>query len=115
MTARTAKLERAYQKAKSNGGLVPLYEETSLKDWTHWKLVQNRFPHNKIVTKHQMVVLKREANIWAIKQEELIELWYVILPWADERYHFAKINLVAMRSINAVPHIHLCDYQDRFI
>lgn len=114
MTARTDELEAEYQRARQSGELVPINKETTLKEWDNWILVNNRFPHNKLVVTHLMVVLKREASVWQLNKNELNELWYTILPWADTQYDFAKINFSAMRSVKGIPHIHLCTYKEEY-
>lgn len=116
MTARTEQMEAKYQKAKKDGTLVPLHLEKKLKEWEYWILIDNRFPHDKLNTRHHMVVLKRDCqDIWAITEPELAELYYKILKWADARYHYAKLNFAKLRSVNGILHIHLCDHKEEYI
>lgn len=114
MTARTEALEKEYQQARLQGNLTPINEEAHIKEWEHWILVNNRYPHNKIVDVHVMVVLKRETDLWEININELKELWYTILPWADDKYDFAKLNMSSMRSVKGIPHLHLCIYKEEY-
>ena len=118
MTARTEATEASYQKAKQSGTLQPLHEVTPIKEWTHWKLVPNAFPHDKLHARHLMVVLKREVDpkdYWGITEYELYELWWDILPELEKEYHYFKINGSALRSIKTVPHIHVCDYLPEYV
>ena len=114
MTARTDAMERAYQEARAAGTLEQLNEVAPLKEWAYWKLIPNRFPHDKLNVKHLMIVLKREANIWEIEQAELNNLWRDILPSLDAEYDYVKINLAAMRSVANVPHLHVAVYRSEF-
>lgn len=114
MTARTAPMEQAYQDAKTKGELEPLHEIAPIKEWTYWKLVPNRFPHDKLNTKHLMLVLKREVDLWSLSNYEIYELWREILPELDSQYDYVKLNFQAMRSVNGVPHLHVCVYREEF-
>lgn len=118
MTARTKRTENAYQKAKASGKLESLKDIKPIKEWLHWKLVPNRFPHDKLNTRHLMVVLKRETDpkdYWGIRDVELYELWWDILPELEKEYQYFKINGASLRSINTVPHIHVCDFLPEFV
>ena len=115
MTTRKPETEAAYQKAKATNKLEPLHLIEPIKEWDHWKLVPNRFPHDRLNKVHLMLVLKREANIYAITNAELDELWRKILPELDSLYHYVKLNLRAMRSISNVPHLHICDFVEEYL
>lgn len=116
MTARTEATERAYQQARKNGTLDNLIDVEPVREWTHWKLIENRFPYDKLNTKHFMVVLKREPeSYWALNEYELYELWWDIIPELDNEFHYLKINLQQLRSVNGIPHIHVCDHKPEFV
>lgn len=112
MSVRSDETEALYQAAKRSRTLPSLLDEEPIHDWQYWKLVENRYPHDKLVEVHHMAVLKREADVYMLDSAELQELWYEVLPWADKHYDFAKLNFASMRSINAIPHIHLCVYKE---
>ena len=108
-------MEHAYQMAKANGDLENLHEIAPTKVWSYWRLVPNRFPHDKLNRKHLMIVLNRECDsLWDITDFELKQLWRTILPYLDDKYDYFKINGKALRSINNVPHLHVCVYLDEF-
>lgn len=113
MTARTPALEAKYQEAKREGNLQPLHEIEPIKEWTFWKLVPNKYPHNKLNVKHDMLVLKRPIGVWSMSLHEWAEL-YRILAEVDDQYDYSKLNLSAMRSINTTPHVHLCVYKEEY-
>ncbi len=118
MTARTEAGEEAYQKAKRLGQLEPLQDITPIKEWVHWKLVPNKFPHDKLNSRHLMVVLKRETaegDYWGLEDVELFELWWDIFPELERDYHYFKINGSALRTVGRVPHIHVCDFLPEYV
>lgn len=114
MTARTPEVEKAYQDAKASGNLEQLHEVAPIKEWTYWKLIPNRFPHNKLNTKHMMIVLKRGCDIWSLTNYEIYELWREILPELDDQYDYVKLNLSAMRTVAGTPHLHVCIYKQEY-
>jgi len=106
VTLRTPAMEKKYQKAKANNDLEQLNEIAPIKQWKFWKLVPNRFPHDRHHTENLMVVLKRECpSFWDIALHEQDELFEKIGPYLDDKYDYIKINLASVRSINNVPHI----------
>ena len=118
MTARTEEMEARYQEAKRVGDLESLEQITPEGEWVHWKLVPNRFPHDKLNTRHLMLVLKRrveDGKYWDLREGELFELWWDIFPELDKEFHYFKINGEALRSIGNVPHIHVCDHKPEFV
>lgn len=117
MSVRTDQMEDRYTAAKAAGTLVPLHKLVAVKDYTYWKLVHNMFPHDKLNTRHYMVVLKRECpDIWqGLTNNEIYELWREILPSLDKEFHYFKLNGAALRSIQNVPHIHVCDHKEEYV
>ncbi len=107
MTMRTQKVEKHYAEVKEQGGLRPLYDETPIKDFKYWRIVENRFPHDKIADLNHMIVLKREVkDIRHINLMEWIQLlkvvWYI-----RHDYNTFTYNLPSMSSVKNIPHAHL--------
>lgn len=115
MTARTEATEARYQEAKKNGTLQPLDQVEPLHKWVYWRLVENEFPHDKLNRRHRMIVLNRQSDLWELTNNEIYELWRVILPELDKQYHYFKLNGSQLRSINNVPHIHVCDFLPEYV
>lgn len=110
MTMRTKEMEARYNAAREAGRLVPLGQEielTGAPTFHYWKLVANRFPHDRHHTRHILIVLRRDGPIEDVTLEELEELWYRIVPWADDYFDYVKLNLKSLRSVNTTPHLHL--------
>lgn len=116
MTMRTADGERRYDKAKQHGNLIPLYEEPAVYggEFKHWRIVANRFPHNKITDLNDMLVLKRECDgLTHIKMYEWFELLQIILKIRDS-YDTFTFNFPSMSSIKNIPHAHLYRLKKEF-
>lgn len=110
MSLRSPEMEDRYQQAKKDGQLIPLASEAKLAgapDFDYWKIIANRFPHDRHHTFHILVVLRRDCAVHEVSLEELEELWFSILPWADRTFDYVKFNLSSMRSITQTPHLHL--------
>lgn len=110
MTMRTKEMEEKYQQARAAGALVPLSEEVELGGapmFHYWKLVANRFPHDLHHVQHILIVLRRDCPVRDVTLEELEELWYGIIPWADNYFDYVKLNLTSLRSVQQTPHLHL--------
>lgn len=115
MTLRTPVTERAYQDARAAGDLKPLAEEAPLREFELWKLVDNRFPHDRHHTLNHLVVLKRDCPVEHINMLEWEEFWRVIMPWANNSgYDYIKFNLASVRSVNHTPHLHLMTLKREF-
>lgn len=116
MTLRTKKMEHKYTMAKLNGDLKPLLEEEPIVEFSYWKIVLNRFPHDKHHRKHILIVLKRECEVFKISPDELQELWYDVLPWAETQgWHYTKLNFQVLRSVNHTPHLHLLTLKPEYV
>lgn len=111
MSLRTTDSELAYQNAKKDGLLNPLLAEPALKEFTHWRLIENRYPYNIIFSKHHMLVPKREAaNYDNLKTLERIELREIIDTYCQDHYDLVFENMSKQRSVKAVYHLHLASY-----
>lgn len=108
MSMRTPVMDEEYQIAKESGLLVPLFDEAPVREWKYWRLVVNKYWHDKVARFGLMVVLKRECpSIWRIEKKERAELFEDVGPWCDSRFDTFDINLKSMRSIENIPHIHV--------
>lgn len=118
MSLRTEATELQYTKAKMKKTLIPLSQEEEIVGtqslFHYWKLVANRFPHDLHHTHHIMVVLRRDCPPNDVTLEELEELWYRIVPWADERFDYVKFNLSSVRSVGTTAHLHLLALKPEF-
>lgn len=110
-------MEADYQAARAANQLVPLRDETPVEGHSpfhYWKIVQNRFPHDRHHTEHYLVVLNRDCLVEQVSLEELEELWYTVIPWADGHFDYIKLNMTARRTVNETPHLHLYVLKDEY-
>ena len=112
MYLRTKKLQEFYLEYKKTAPYEALHKEPSIREWQYWRLINNRFPYNKLASAHALVVLKRDCSIFHLTEDELNELWGVILTWADRIYDTSIVNFSSVRSVNHTPHVHLITYLD---
>ena len=107
MTMRLPKSEAIYQQAIKDKTLIPLYDEDAVYDFKYWKIVENRFKHDKFATTNHMIVLKREAaGLKEIKPLEWLELMKIVIE-VRNLYDSFMYNFPNMSSIKNIPHAHL--------
>lgn len=113
MSMRLSRTEQRYQNASKNGKLRPINQEKPIQLWVYWRIVANRFPHDKISTQNDMVVLNREATLDTIKSYEWRELKEIVEANKDN-YDLLTMNLPSMSSVRNIPHFHLYKLKDRY-
>lgn len=110
MSLRTAESERYYQDQKLAGTLIPLADEPTIRAWTYWRIIENRFPYNVALAKHHLLLpIRAVPDRSDLKDEELAELVEIIALVASE-YDFVMENFPKRRSILAHYHLHLGEY-----
>lgn len=98
--------EMRYQEDKLNGGTKPLLEEPAIKEWEHWRLIDNRYPYDAVFSKHHMLVPLNGADFTSP------ELWG-ILGELENDYDFWFVNFAHRQSIKNLLHIHLVTHKPR--
>lgn len=106
MTMRSAQGEDRYTQAKKDKDLKSILDEESLKDYRFWRIVVNRFPHDKIADVNHMIVCKRKTTIDKLQGFELLELFSIIHE-VQNGYDCVLMNLPSMSSVPDIPHVHL--------
>lgn len=115
MSLRTPATEARYQAARASGQLRHLLGEPAVAEFRLWKVIDNRFPHDRHHTVNHLVVLKRDCPVENISTTEWEEFWKTIMPWANARgYDYIKFNLSNVRSVNATPHLHLMSLKQEY-
>ena len=100
-----------YQKEIAKGHLehgCRLCEEISLTEYTHWRLITNRFPYDRVADVHHQLIPKRHTNGEDLTEEEereLKELKQSVLNQLD--YNYIMQSLPKQMSIPAHLHYHL--------
>jgi hypothetical protein len=114
MSARTAESEQAYQDAKVTGKTMPLELEPSLKQWVHWRMIDNRFPYDMIFSVHRMLLPKRAgvSDRWHLNKDEKEELEVILKEFVYPEFDMWFENCPKRRSVASMYHIHLGTYRE---
>ena len=111
VSLRTRIGEIVYAEAKKIGASKPLSEESRIKEWHHWALIDNAFPYNAAFKTHHMLIPKRVTTQENLKSEELQELRNILDELSDQ-YDCHMTNFSKKQSIKSHYHIHLLTYKD---
>lgn len=112
MSLRTADGERFYGQMKLSGKLIALADEPSLKEWSYWRLINNRFPYTVALrTHHLLLPIRVVPDRSELQAEELAELTEILSLVAPE-YDFVMENFPKRRSILTHYHLHLGEYHN---
>jgi len=111
MSLRTAAGEYDYQMAKYKGTTKQLHEESVIKEWKHWLLIDNRFPYTVAFRVHRMLLPRRKvANLTELSLEEFTELLTILAGEINDEYDLWFVNTHKRRSILSHFHIHVATY-----
>ena len=113
MTVRLDADEAIYQAAKAVKNTKPLYEEDLVREYRHWRIVKNRFPHTKLADENHMLVLKRKADMGHVTLREWWEFAKIVNSIAHE-YDNLVYNMPSIASVIDVPHCHLYRLKEEF-
>ncbi len=114
---RTAKTNTDYTKWRntntSSDGCV-LCQKISLREFTHWRLIANDFPYDRIVDKHDMLVTKIHKTEAELSKEEQIELFNLKQHELNDTYEYIIEPLLSIKSIPDHFHLHLATVKKEF-
>lgn len=112
---RTRKAQNRYLKLIKEGYLLRgcgLCKDRALKNFKYWKIVNNRFPYNRVAKVSHMIVPKRhvpENKLNALEKKEFKLIRHNYL-WKKYEYMFENIS---SKSIPKHHHLHLMIIRDR--
>ena len=109
---RTERMEKIYQVDKQIGQTMPLKDEPTIQEYNHWRIIENRYPGDLILSKHDMLLPKREAKLEDLTATELMELPQ-ILKELEEEYHLVMWNFPPRQTKPGHFHVHLARYKKR--
>jgi len=110
-TLRTHKSEQAYQEELLKRSDRDLSDDPSIREWEHWRIIENLFPYDAAFKVHHLLLPKRRVSEIELNEEEKKEL-EVILQELTDVYSFWMVNFKAKQSIKNHFHIHLLTYKD---
>lgn len=114
VSLRTAIGEENYQLAKRNGGTVPLELAPSIRQWEHWRLIDNTFPYGIAFKEHLMLLPKRAgvAERSQLNDVEKQEFEQILKDFVYPEYDLWFENCPKRRSMNHIYHVHIANYCD---
>jgi hypothetical protein len=107
-TEATAKrYEEAQKNSTADAGCRLCADKETITEYTHWRLVPNRFPYDRFFSKCEMLISKRhtdETGLTTAEKSELFELKNTVL---SDQYDLVFENLPQQKSIPHHIHYHL--------
>ena len=112
---RTPEQQAKYDAYIAGGNLdsgCGLCERASLRDFDHWRVIENIFPYDRIAKMHHMIIPKRHAKEPELSAEELKELRKIKEEHLQTDYDLIIEATHRTRSIPGHFHIHLVVFKD---
>jgi galactose-1-phosphate uridylyltransferase len=110
-TLRKHESERMYQETLAQQPNRKLSEDKSIREWVHWRIIENLFPYDAAFKAHHLLLPKRAVSESELSKEEKQELEKILIELTDS-YSFWMVNFKAKQSIKNHFHIHLLTYKD---
>jgi hypothetical protein len=110
VSLRTKETEAAYAQWRNGGGLTqgcPLCRNEPLRLFTHWKVIVNDFPYDKVAEKHHMLVPLRHVAEGELTAEEKKELFDLKPTYLNDEYQFIIEATHKTKSVPEHFHLHL--------
>lgn len=109
-TLRTDETEAEYKAYRDAGGLdgeCVLCGLEPLRSFTHWKIVQNRFPYDRVADRHDMILPLRHATEDELTPDERAELEHLRESVMHPDYDLIIEATHRTKTIPAHYHLHL--------
>lgn len=84
-----------------------LCEAPTLHMLTHWRIVENKYPYDRVAAVHHMIIPMRHTSGNDLTEEELTELDELKRGHLNEHYEFVVEALPRTKSIPGHFHLHL--------
>ena len=116
LTPRSEITEAKYQefkKAKQNAGadlcVFNLDDETVVREFEHWLIIENRFPYDNMTNINHLLVPRRAVctfkELSAAEQTERLSIYDLLV---EEKYYDAMVeNFPRSQSVSRHVHLHL--------
>jgi diadenosine tetraphosphate (Ap4A) HIT family hydrolase len=80
----------------------------SIKEFEHWRIIDNKFPYDTIAETHHMLVPKRQITEWIdIEIDEMSEWERIIMYEIPQKYDMWLMNTPKAQSVKDWLHFHL--------
>ena len=109
-TLRTKKSHQKYLKLIAKGILnngCNLCKAPSIKEFKHWRIIDNKYPYDLVAKTSHMIIPKRHASETKLTIGEFKELQKIRLTYIEQNYEFLFLQTKKESSIPEHLHIHL--------
>ncbi len=112
-TPETSKAYKAFKEEKqAKSGTtnhLDITDEIIVKEYTHWLIIENRFPYDAMTSINHMLIPRRSfGDHYEATKEERAEYHTIIQELAANDYYDALVeNFPRSRSLSRHAHIHL--------
>lgn len=99
-----------YMELIASGALAKrcgICNEKLIKDFKYWKIVDNRFPWNRIAEVHHMIIPKRHITYEKLNKAEKEEYQKIRSKYLDKQYDLIAEATLKKKSIKGHLHLHL--------
>lgn len=114
-TLRTPETEEKYSRFREEGGLndgCNLCKAPALETFTHWKVINNNFPYDKIASKHEMIIPIAHATLEEVGPEAWMELQEIKNGPISHKFDYLIESTTRKRTIPEHFHLHLVQLKD---
>lgn len=106
-TLRSAPIERRYRRDLAAGRTKPLEQITPLKEFKHFTIIDNQYPHDRIAKVHHLLVPKRVVDHWTKLNWRERREFKQIDGYLSKTYDCIKLNYPSYISVKYIVHWHL--------
>lgn len=85
----------------------PLCSAPSLAEYTHWRKIPNKYPHDAVAETHDMIVPKSHTLEKDLSDEAKAELYQLKYETLNHEYVFIMEALPGAKSVPGHFHLHL--------
>jgi len=98
---------KEYLELRNSDSPCPLCNKELVKDFNFWKVIDNKFPYDKIAKIHHMLIPKRHAQEKELNSEEIDELSHIKESYINPMYDWIIEPTSKNKSIPDHFHLHL--------
>jgi hypothetical protein len=109
-TFRTTQTQEAYDEYKvscTRESVCWICEKSPLQTFSHWKIVENSFPYDRIAALHHMITPVRHVKEGELTTEELEEFAQIKSSVLNHNYEFLLWPTQKYQSVPSHYHVHL--------
>lgn len=98
---------REYRRARKGDEGCVLCEKEAIQSFTHWKIVENLFPYDRIAKMHHMIIPKRHVAEEGLNEEEMKEIGKIKKKILNVNYDGIIETTPAQKTVPDHFHLHL--------